>query len=448
MISSDRSMRQLFDLVARVAPVVAGHHPGRDRHRQGAGRPGHPRALAARRDGPFVRGQLRRRSPRRSSRASCSATSAAPSPARSGCARALRGGRRRHPLPRRDWRAAARPAAEAPAGARGSVGEVKRVGASRPHHVDVACRRHQPRPARRGAGRQVPRGPVLPALRRARDGPAAPRPHRRRPAARRGLPGPGPPPGASPSAGAAEALARLEAYDWPGNVRQLRNVVQRALLFRGEGLAVPASAVTFEDTRAVPAVGPDDDTLYVRGLTKTAPVTTTPPRTDGAGGPQARTGGGGPAATGSKPAGELPGALLLHQAHAVQVVRLLGGLAAGGRHPVVGPRRTRWRWRCSPFTSMALTPMPSFTAVRLLLSWRGSTAAELLPVEVVGGVGRAGVVEVARRDEREHRLGVPRLDGLPVLVDDGDNRAGVVVVGGSRCRGSGARRTRRRATRR
>jgi DNA-binding NtrC family response regulator len=64
-----------------------------------------------------------------------------------------------------------------------------------------------------------------------------------------------------------EALARLEGYDWPGNVRQLRNVVQRALLFRGEGLVVPPSAVTFEDTRTTPADTGDDDTMYVRGLT-------------------------------------------------------------------------------------------------------------------------------------------------------------------------------------
>ncbi len=64
-----------------------------------------------------------------------------------------------------------------------------------------------------------------------------------------------------------EALARLEDYDWPGNVRQLRNVVQRALLFKGEGLVVPPSAVTFEDTRSSPADTGDDDTMYVRGLT-------------------------------------------------------------------------------------------------------------------------------------------------------------------------------------
>src|SRR5512138_316168 len=66
-----------------------------------------------------------------------------------------------------------------------------------------------------------------------------------------------------------EALAKLEGYDWPGNVRQLKNVVQRALLFRGEGLTVPPDAVTFEDTRARPAAtaGGDDDVLFVRGLT-------------------------------------------------------------------------------------------------------------------------------------------------------------------------------------
>src|SRR5512138_3136555 len=64
-----------------------------------------------------------------------------------------------------------------------------------------------------------------------------------------------------------EALTKLEAYDWPGNVRQLRNVVQRALLFRGEGTVIPPGAVTFEDTRVSRADTGDDDTMYVRGLT-------------------------------------------------------------------------------------------------------------------------------------------------------------------------------------
>jgi DNA-binding NtrC family response regulator len=63
------------------------------------------------------------------------------------------------------------------------------------------------------------------------------------------------------------ALNRLEGYDWPGNVRQLRNVVQRALLFRGEGQVVTQDAIAFEDTRTGAGETGDDDTLYVRGLT-------------------------------------------------------------------------------------------------------------------------------------------------------------------------------------
>ena len=64
-----------------------------------------------------------------------------------------------------------------------------------------------------------------------------------------------------------EALRRLEAYEWPGNVRQLKNVVQRALLFRGEGTVLPASVVTFEDLRPAASPGGDDTTLYLPGLT-------------------------------------------------------------------------------------------------------------------------------------------------------------------------------------
>jgi len=64
-----------------------------------------------------------------------------------------------------------------------------------------------------------------------------------------------------------EALKKLESYDWPGNVRQLRNVVQRALLLRGEGQVLPASVVTFEDVRPSTGPGGDDTTLYLPGLT-------------------------------------------------------------------------------------------------------------------------------------------------------------------------------------
>jgi len=64
-----------------------------------------------------------------------------------------------------------------------------------------------------------------------------------------------------------EALKKLESYDWPGNVRQLRNVVLRALLLRGEGQVLAASAVTFEDVRRSAGPGGDDTTLYLPGLT-------------------------------------------------------------------------------------------------------------------------------------------------------------------------------------
>jgi DNA-binding NtrC family response regulator/pSer/pThr/pTyr-binding forkhead associated (FHA) protein len=65
----------------------------------------------------------------------------------------------------------------------------------------------------------------------------------------------------------ADALERLARYDWPGNVRQLRNVVQRALLFRGEGQEIGPEAVTFEDTRPAGAGATDDATLFLPGLT-------------------------------------------------------------------------------------------------------------------------------------------------------------------------------------
>jgi DNA-binding NtrC family response regulator len=147
------------------------------------------------------------------------------------------------------------------------LGEVKRVGATRPLTVDVrivaATHRDLRAQVRAGKFREdlfyrlcvVP--VTVPPLRRRKGdvrllaeaflARAAPR--------------------GSPLRWADEALARLEAYDWPGNVRQLRNVVQRALLFRGEGCRIQAEAVTFEDTRAVPSDGAaDDGVLLVRGL--------------------------------------------------------------------------------------------------------------------------------------------------------------------------------------
>jgi DNA-binding NtrC family response regulator len=147
------------------------------------------------------------------------------------------------------------------------LGEVKRVGASRPLQVNVrivaATHRDLRSQVRAGRFREdlfyrlcvVP--VTVPPLRQRRGDVRALAETFLARAAPRGL----------PLRWAPEALAKLEGYDWPGNVRQLRNVVQRALLFRGEGQCISADAVTFEDTRAAPGPGGDDDTLYLPGLT-------------------------------------------------------------------------------------------------------------------------------------------------------------------------------------
>jgi DNA-binding NtrC family response regulator len=146
-------------------------------------------------------------------------------------------------------------------------GEVKRVGASRPLTVDVrilaATHRDLRAQVRAGKFREdlfyrlcvVPI--TLPPLRARRGDIGGLANHFLAQASPRGL----------PLRFSAEALARLEAHDWPGNVRQLRNAVHRALLFRGEGIEIPASAVTFDDARGSSAPQTDDDTLYLRGLT-------------------------------------------------------------------------------------------------------------------------------------------------------------------------------------
>ncbi|GEJ55909.1 sigma 54-interacting transcriptional regulator [Anaeromyxobacter diazotrophicus] len=147
------------------------------------------------------------------------------------------------------------------------LGEVKRVGASRPLTVNVrivaATHRDLQAQVRAGKFREdlyyrlcvVPL--TIPPL-RARAGDVGPlAAHFLARAAPRGL----------PVRFSDEALEKLSRYEWPGNVRQLKNVVQRALLFRGQGLVIPPSAVTFEDARGASAGAGDHDTLFVRGLT-------------------------------------------------------------------------------------------------------------------------------------------------------------------------------------
>ena len=84
-----------------------------------------------------------------------------------------------------------------------------------------------------GGGRDVPRGSLLSPERHPGAAAAAPRAARRHSAARAAFPAEAVRrrAGAAPSTMSQEALRRLMAYHWPGNVRQLENVVERALAF-------------------------------------------------------------------------------------------------------------------------------------------------------------------------------------------------------------------------
>jgi two-component system, NtrC family, response regulator HydG len=56
-----------------------------------------------------------------------------------------------------------------------------------------------------------------------------------------------------------EALERLKRYDWPGNVRQLQNEIQRAVLMC-DGKVIDAHDLSISDTPTVPGA-PDDSNL-------------------------------------------------------------------------------------------------------------------------------------------------------------------------------------------
>lgn len=55
-----------------------------------------------------------------------------------------------------------------------------------------------------------------------------------------------------------DAVERLKKYDWPGNVRQLQNEIQRAVLM-SDGKAIDANDLTINDTQ--PGTGGDDANL-------------------------------------------------------------------------------------------------------------------------------------------------------------------------------------------
>jgi DNA-binding NtrC family response regulator len=73
------------------------------------------------------------------------------------------------------------------------------------------------------------------------------------------------------------ALAALERYDWPGNIRELANVLERAqILAEGETITVDdlPRALTATSAAADPAVSPYDLTAMERKLVREALVHT------------------------------------------------------------------------------------------------------------------------------------------------------------------------------
>ena len=68
--------------------------------------------------------------------------------------------------------------------------------------------------------------------------------------------------GANPPRLTPDAMAALQAYHWPGNIRELRNVIERAVLLASGGVITPADLPLTGPapaTRAAPAteIAPD-----------------------------------------------------------------------------------------------------------------------------------------------------------------------------------------------
>ena len=217
-------LRQVVE-VARFSRRLGAAHR-RERHRQGAGRPAHPRPRPAPGQARPGRGRLHDGRPGRSRAASSSATSGARSPARSRARDGrLRAGRRRHAVPRRGRRAAARrcrpsccaSSRRAPtSGSGGNAWQRTRFRLVCATNRDLAARR-------RGA---VPARPLLPHRRLALPPAAAARAARGHPAAGPALPRAS---SARRDAGARPTGARAacSSRDYPGNVRELRQLVAR-----------------------------------------------------------------------------------------------------------------------------------------------------------------------------------------------------------------------------
>jgi DNA-binding NtrC family response regulator len=72
-----------------------------------------------------------------------------------------------------------------------------------------------------------------------------------------------------------DAIERLTAFDWPGNIRQLQNEVQRAVLL-SEGDEVAAADLSITDIKVSASSNPDSDTSFtlLEGVERNAIVST------------------------------------------------------------------------------------------------------------------------------------------------------------------------------
>jgi DNA-binding NtrC family response regulator len=73
----------------------------------------------------------------------------------------------------------------------------------------------------------------------------------------------------------ADAIERLTAFDWPGNIRQLQNEIQRAVLL-SEGDEVAAADLSITDVKMSASSNPDSDTSFtlLEGVERNAIVST------------------------------------------------------------------------------------------------------------------------------------------------------------------------------